>query len=268
MRRRRRWPVVVLAGLVLATAVAFGLNSLLEHVSPAAPTCALGTGTTSIDYDPEQAADAATIAAVAKRQGLVNHAVTIALATALQESKLYNVDYGDRDSLGLFQQRPSQGWGTPTQLLDPAYAASAFFQHLAQVPGWQTLDVAAAAQRVQHSADGSAYAQWEEQARALARALTGEVAAGLACKWPGHRAPQASELSRAADRELGPGWQSATGASRHWTAAEWLVAHSYQYGVAAVAVEGHRWTARTGKWVRDSRAVGPPSFVLDSVRKS
>jgi len=245
-------------------AAAVGINRLLERVSPVTPMCSLSSGPTSLDFEPEQASDASTVAAVAKRKGLADHAVTIALAAALQESKLFNVDFGDRDSLGIFQQRPSQGWGTPSQLLDPAYAAGAFFAHLALVPGWQTLPVAVAAQRVQHSADGSAYAQWEEQARDLAKALTGEAPGALTCKWPGHRAPRASALTSAADRQLGPGWQSGGSTARDWTVAEWLVAHSYEYGVIAVAVDGQRWTARSGKWSDDPKARSV-SYLLDRV---
>lgn len=249
-------------------AVAYGLNSLLNRVSPSPPTCTLGTGATSIDFDPEQAANAATVAAVAKREGLADHAVTVALAAALQESKLFDVNYGDRDSLGIFQQRPSQGWGTPAQLLDPAYAAAAFFAHLRTVPGWQSLPVATAAQRVQHSADGSAYAQWEEQARALARTLTGEVPAGLTCKWAGHRPPRGTELQSAAAHQLGPSWRAGGSTTRAWAVAEWLVAHSFDYGVVAVAVDGRRWTAHSGRWARDPRAGAVPSFVLDRAAKS
>jgi len=255
--------------LAAATLAGLGLNALLERVTPAAPSCTLGTGASALTYDPEQAADAATVAAVAKRKGLPNHAVTVALAAAMQESKLYNVGYGDRDSVGIFQQRPSQGWGSPTQLHDPAFAAGAFFAHLVTVTGWQSLPIAIAAQRVQHSADGTAYAQWEEQARALARALTGEDPAGLTCQWSGHQVPRAAALQQAADSQLGAGWQAGGDAGSNWAAAEWLVAHSYDYGVVAVATEGHRWTARSGRWVVDAKAAGAaPSYVMDRAPKS
>ena len=82
-----------------------------------------------------------------------------ALAAAFQESGLHNLSHGDRDSLGLFQQRPSQGWGTPSQIMDPGYAAGAFYHRLAQVTGWQTTSVTDAAQQVQRSAAPDAYAQ-------------------------------------------------------------------------------------------------------------
>jgi hypothetical protein len=261
--RRRRWllPVAVLA--VVAAGGALGLNALLSGVVPQLPTCTLGRGATAVEFDPEQAANASTVAAVAKRRGLANHAVTVALAAAMQESKLFNVNYGDRDSLGIFQQRPSQGWGDPAQLLDPAYAANQFFAHLEQIPSWQTLPVATAAQRVQHSADGSAYAQWEERARAFARALTGEVPMGLTCRWSDDRRPRRGALTAAASRQLGPDWTTGgSDASRDWTVAEWLVAHSYDYGVVSVTARGQRWTAKSGAWSSYAEAGAAPSYVL------
>ena len=122
------------------------------------PRCRVDVGSSHYAMDLEQAANATTITAVAKQLGLPDHAVTIALATALQESKLHNLAYGDRDSLGLFQQRPSQGWGTRTQIMDPRYSSAAFFKALARVPGWETMSVTNAAQAVQHSNASQAYA--------------------------------------------------------------------------------------------------------------
>jgi hypothetical protein len=140
-----------------------------------------GTGG-EVTLSPEQAGNAATIAAVAVRRGLPRQAVVIALAAALQESKLRNLDGGDRDSVGLFQQRPSQGWGTPAQIQDPVYAAGRFYDRLEDVPGYQELPVTVAAQRVQRSAGPNAYARHETDARVLAGALTGARAAALSCR--------------------------------------------------------------------------------------
>jgi len=251
---------VALAGAVGAT---FGVRALFHHVTPPPPTCQLGSGPTALVLDPEQASNAATIAAVAKRMGLPNHAVTIALATSLQESKLRNLPYGDRDSLGLFQQRPSQGWGTPAQLLTPAFAAAAFYDHLRRISGWQTLPVAEAAQDVQHSADGSAYAAWEEAARALARALTGEVVAVFGCRYPSAQEPQRARLVSLARRELGRGALTRHGSTRQdWLVAQWLVAHAYSYGVVDVTVRGRRWTHDSLAWKPDARAGVAPTFVM------
>ncbi|MFD5794571.1 heavy metal transporter [Streptomyces diastatochromogenes] len=135
----------------------------------------------SYEFTPEQAVNAATIAAVGTGRGMPERAVTIALATAIQESGLRNIQHGDRDSLGLFQQRPSQGWGTEQQVMDPAYAAGIFYAHLARVPNYTGLPLTVAAQRVQRSGYPEAYAKHEPDATLLAAALTGQAAATLTC---------------------------------------------------------------------------------------
>ncbi len=142
------------------------------------PGCQAGTGQSAIPLDFGQAADAATVAAVAARDRLPARALTIAYATAFQESKLENLSYGDRDSVGIFQQRPSQGWGTAAQLQDPAYAARKFFGALVKVPNYTTIPVYQAAQAVQHSADGSAYQQYEQTGAQLAADFTTSAARG------------------------------------------------------------------------------------------
>ncbi|MEU6401388.1 heavy metal transporter [Streptomyces sp. NPDC046985] len=136
----------------------------------------------SYEFTPEQAVNAATIAAVGTGRGMPERAVTIALATALQESGLRNVGHGDRDSLGLFQQRPSQGWGAPEQIMDPAYAAGVFYQHLAKVPDYAGLPLTVAAQRVQRSGFPEAYAKHEPDAALLSAALTGRAGGALTCQ--------------------------------------------------------------------------------------
>lgn len=135
----------------------------------------------TVALSPEQARHAATIAAVALERGLPARAVTIALATAYQESDIYNVDYGDRDSLGLFQQRPSMGWGTPEQVQDPVYAAGAFYDALVRIPDYRDLEITVAAQEVQRSAYPDAYADHEDDARILASALSGHSEAAFSC---------------------------------------------------------------------------------------
>ena len=124
-----------------------------------------------VGVSPAQVQNATEIAKVAVERGLPPHAVTVALATALQESNLLNLNYGDRDSLGLFQQRPSTGWGTPAQVMNPHYAAGKFFDALVQVPNWQNLPVTVAAQTVQVSAFPDAYAKWQPLATSLAQAV-------------------------------------------------------------------------------------------------
>src|SRR5262245_60768023 len=101
-------------------------------------TCVARTGTGVVTLDPAQMANAATIAAVGIRRGMPDRAVVVALATSLQESKLRNLAGGDRDSVGLFQQRPSQGWGSREEIADPRYAAGKFYAALMRVRGWET----------------------------------------------------------------------------------------------------------------------------------
>ncbi len=139
----------------------------------------------TVEVDLEQAENAALITAVALERGMPARAASIALATAYQESKLYNIDYGDRDSVGLFQQRPSQGWGSVAQLTDPVYATNAFYDALQKVDGYDSMEITVAAQEVQRSGYPDAYADHEKDGRALASALTGNSRAALWCDVPG-----------------------------------------------------------------------------------
>jgi hypothetical protein len=252
----------VVAAVTMIVALAVGAVVVLRNVmrpGPPTPECVTTAGTERFTVDLDQAANAATIAAVGKARGLPDHAVTVALAAALQESNLHNLSYGDRDSLGLFQQRPSQGWGTPEQLTTPSYAAEAFYKELAKVPNWGSLAVTDAAQRVQRSGAPSAYAKWEPEARALAIALTGERPATFACTF---RAPKtatpAPNYAPALQRDLGlSSLAAATTPATAWTAASWLIAHAREYGITGVALRGQRWTAASGRWKPNSDAASP-----------
>lgn len=123
-------------------------------------------------YTPEQISIAATIIAVGRRMGVPLRGWVVAIAAAMQESGLRDLNYGDRDSLGVFQQRPSQGWGTPAQVMDVTHAATSFYQHLLAIPGWQTMPIGDAAQAVQRSAYPEAYAPHETAAQRLVDTLT------------------------------------------------------------------------------------------------
>ncbi|KHL10813.1 UNVERIFIED_CONTAM: hypothetical protein LK11_45720 [Mumia flava] len=166
---------------VVAGAAVFLLRS--EH-SPIvlSERCTVDVGDTYAQLDLEQAEHATLMAAIAARRGLPARAVTIAVATAYQESKLRNIDYGDRDSLGLFQQRPSQGWGSPEQIMRPRYAINRFYAALEQVDGYRAMNVTEAAQAVQRSAYPGAYADHEAYGRAVASAATGNSANALTCR--------------------------------------------------------------------------------------
>ncbi|MCX4472137.1 hypothetical protein OOK41_17795 [Micromonospora sp. NBC_01655] len=124
-----------------------------------------------ITLDGEQTANVKAIIAATKKAGLDERAAVISVGTALQESKLENLghlgDRNDHDSLGLFQQRPSSGWGSPEQITDPEHSTLAFLKGLKQVDGWRDMPLTEAAQTVQVSAYPDAYAQWEQQAADL-----------------------------------------------------------------------------------------------------
>ncbi|BCJ60543.1 hypothetical protein Jiend_39650 [Micromonospora endophytica] len=124
-----------------------------------------------IDLDAEQTANVKAIIAATKKAGMDERAAVVSIATALQESKLENLghlgDRNDHDSQGLFQQRPSSGWGTVEQITDPEYSTTAFLKGLKQVDGWQDMPLTQAAQTVQVSAYPDHYAQWEQQAADL-----------------------------------------------------------------------------------------------------
>lgn len=135
--------------------------------------CTVTVGADSASLTAEQANNAALITAVSMERGMPARAATIGIATAIQESSLRNIDYGDRDSVGLFQQRTSQGWGEIEEIMDPYYSANKFYDGLAKVTDWQDLEVTVAAQEVQRSGFPDAYADHEGEARLWASALTG-----------------------------------------------------------------------------------------------
>lgn len=131
-----------------------------------------------LDAPAEQIPHAKTIQATGVAMNVPPRGQVVALATALQESGLRNLNYGDRDSLGLFQQRPSQGWGSATEVLDPVHASTKFYEGLKKVSGWESLSVTQAAQAVQLSGYPEAYAKWEPLATALQRAIEPLLAKG------------------------------------------------------------------------------------------
>ncbi len=172
--------VVVVAMLVGGAVLAWRV--LEPPTMVATERCVVTSDGSEHSFAPDQSANAALIAALARTRGLPPRAVTIALATAVQESKLRSIAYGDRDSLGLFQQRPSQGWGSQEQVLDPVYATNTFYDRLVTVEGYEDLPVTEAAQEVQRSGFPRAYADHEPEGRAWASALTGFSPASLTCR--------------------------------------------------------------------------------------
>jgi hypothetical protein len=208
---------------------------------------------------PEQTDNAATIAGVGRELGVPDRAVTIALATAIQESGLANLSGGDRDSVGLFQQRPSQGWGTEAQLTDTVTATTKFYDALLAVPGWADMDVTAAAQRVQRSGFPEAYADHEPEARTLALAFLGQAPGALTCTHLDVSAPAQETVARLATDELGTARLSGKQPpDAGWAIASWLVGHATRLALDRVTFDGRTWTAASGTWT----ATGPADGVL------
>ncbi|OYN96740.1 hypothetical protein [Enemella evansiae] len=135
----------------------------------------------SVTLTREQAYLTAIIVGVSVQRQLDPQAATIAMATAYQESGIRNLTYGDRDSIGLFQQRPSQDWGTQQQIMDPWYASNAFYNALVKIPNWQNGDVNDTAQAVQKSGFPDAYRKHEQNAVVLSKVFTGQAPGGLSC---------------------------------------------------------------------------------------
>ncbi|MET8252668.1 hypothetical protein [Micromonospora sp. NPDC005197] len=232
-----------------------------------------------VALDVEQMANAATIAAIGAQRGMPERAVVIALATAYQESGLRNLADGDRDSVGLFQQRPSQGWGTSAQIRDSRYAANRFYAALKKVRGWEKMRVTDAAQRVQRSAFPEAYEKWADDSEVLSKALLGDVTGAVACtvgRTPVmHGAAATAQLTR--NLVLDWGVSSAGPASQTglavtaddqrdgWRYAHWLVSHAQDHGVKRVRFGDLEWTARNGTWGRVAGEQGPAGQVVAEV---
>ncbi|WP_376771223.1 heavy metal transporter [Streptomyces boluensis] len=289
------------AGAAVAVLLALAGYLVLQYEGGGrpAPGCRVvsagGDGAT-YELSTQQAVNAATISAVGTSRGIPERGVTIALATALQESALRNIDHGDRDSLGLFQQRPSQGWGDTEQIMDPVYSAGKFYEYLEKVPGYSRLPLTVAAQRVQRSGYPQAYAKHEPDAALLAAALTGRAAATLTCGTePASEPGDPAEVRAALVRDFGPdvlpdepdaGAErtgdgkapkgravavpvSATvaadgrGGRRGWELAHWAVAHASALRVDRVSYAGREWSASDSghKWRKvtdraDGRSAG------------
>lgn len=173
-----------LVALTVVVATVAGGYYVLREVGPSfvGDRCFAAVGDQEVELTPEQAENAALVAAIGVRRGLPARAVSIALATAYQESDIRNLESGDRDSIGLFQQRPSQGWGSPAQVGNPVYATNAFYDALVEIDGYEDMPITEAAQEVQRSAFPDAYADHEDDARVLASALTGNSKGAFHCE--------------------------------------------------------------------------------------
>lgn len=272
---RRGWIVLAAAALVVVVGIALyttGLGDELARRNTCRATAAGGTAHLSAD----QTRYATLIAAGSIKHDLPPRAATIALATALQESDLENLDHGHADSVGLFQQRPSMGWGSAEELQDPSVATDKFYAALARIPGYTSMSITDAAQRVQISARGDAYAQHEARSRSLASALTGETPAAFTCTemndagdWTtGQVADQLTDAFGLVATPVGdrvtvkissrPGPATSAEAAR-WAVAAWAIGNTGQAAITTVSTSGRTWTV-DGGWRAD--ALAPETAVV------
>jgi hypothetical protein len=272
-RRRRRW-VGRIALLVIIAMVGgagyFSYTTFMTNLGD--PSCRATASGKNVTFSPEQTANAATITALALKRGLPARAATIANATAIQESKLRNIRFGDRDSLGLFQQRPSQGWGTEAQILDPVHAANKFYDALVKIDGYETMEITKVAQEVQRSGFPQAYADHEEEGRILASTLAGHSEGGVGCRLdaPTASTPAAS-LAKRLTAEMGVPTTveganvRATGrnAQLAWAAGSWAMAHAEADGITSVTVGDRTWTRERDEeawsWHTAAQPIAPTS---------
>ncbi|WP_043847084.1 hypothetical protein [Crystallibacter crystallopoietes] len=262
VRRRRQRSLLVM--LLLVTLVAGGVWAAVSSIKRSEilvrERCTAVVGPDTFELAPDQAANAALISGIAVQRGLPARAASIALATSIQESKLRNIGHGDDagpDSRGLFQQRPSQGWGTEQQVMDPVYASNRFYEELEEVPGFEALPITEAAQKVQRSAYPDAYADHEGEGKAFASALTGHSPAALNCVLKSADAP-GDPTAVLEQLELAhPGLQASVEGNQlyvaaedttGWAVAQWAVASAKELQLESVAFGGLNWERASGSW--------------------
>lgn len=263
MARRRglhRLVVLLLALALVAGGIYAAVFFVQRSETLVSERCTAVVGERTAELAPDQAVNASLITAVAVQRGLPPRAASIALATAMQESKLRNIGHGDQagpDSRGLFQQRPSQGWGTEEQVMDPYYAVNAFYDALVRIPGYETMEITDAAQQVQRSAYPTAYAQHEDMGRFFASGLSGQTPEAVHCTLrSSESAGDATAVSAELDRAYGFLGSTVEGqtvvveanGSQAWSVAHWAVANAKGLDVTHVEVAGRSWerTERNG----------------------
>ena len=266
-RGLHRLLVMLLALALVACGVYAAVFFVQRSETLVSERCIAVVGGGTAELAPDQAVYASLITAVAVQRGLPPRAASIALATAMQESKLRNIAHGDQagpDSRGLFQQRPSQGWGTEAQVMDPYYAANAFYDALVQIPGYESMDITEAAQTVQRSAFPTAYAQHEQMGRSFASGLSGQTPEAVECTLrsaaaAGDPVAVSAELAQA----YGPLDTAVEGqtlvveasGNQAWSVAQWAVANAKGYEVTHVQVAGRSWDRGERNGWHESSAV-------------
>lgn len=266
--------IVALVAIVALAGVAYGgwraYQSVTRQFTPEVCSVALADGGfTSLSA--EQARNASIIVGASIERGLPERAAVVALATAYQESDLRNLDYGDRDSLGLFQQRPSYGWGTEEQIMDPWYSSHRFYEELVKFTDWESVDVNDMAQKVQRSGFPEAYRKHEAKATAVAAALRGSAPETLAClSFEEDPAADAAAFEKVLAVWGDQVTTSVDGASvtltaanqaALWSAVQLAIANSYEAGITSATVGGRQWASDAEGW-HDASSPAPASTAV------
>ena len=261
--------LAVIVALFLFAALAVGgfvlLNDKLrERIGDEVTSkrCTVQGADGSVSLTAEQAQMASVVIAASLERGLPERAAVIALATAYQESSLRNLDHGDRDSLGLFQQRPDPRfeWGTAEQIMDPWYSSLRFYEELVKFPDWETADINDQAQAVQRSGHPEAYRKHVPKAEILAAAGHGSAREAVTCMQP---ADLSSPISAPVEEVLShvPGVEvtttetsvkfTAPDEQTLWAAAQLALLNTYQSGISSINVQGMKYVVGETSWVAE-----------------
>ena len=257
---RKRTAIILVVTLVVVGALGFGAwkgyEWLVTRMIPNACYLQVEGAEEPLRLTNEQARNASIIVAESYNRGLSEQAAVIALATAWQESGLRNLNYGDRDSLGLFQQRPSYDWGTKEQILDPWYSSGRFYEELVKFDDWESTDVNDIAQKVQRSGHPEAYRKHETNARALAGAFRGSREGTFTCINRDATGTDHGALDKVASTVPGVSLQdngselvmTANNAGAAWSATQLALANTSELGVEKVVVGGNEWMQGEQAW--------------------
>ena len=257
---RKKTAIILVMALVVVGALGFGAwkgyEWLVTRMTPNACYLQVDGAEEPLRLTNEQARNASIIVAESYNRGLSEQAAVIALATAWQESGLRNLNYGDRDSLGLFQQRPSYDWGTKEQIMDPWYSSGRFYEELVKFDGWENTDVNDIAQKVQRSGHPEAYRKHETNARALAGAFRGSREGVFACINRDASGTDRSVLDKVVAAVPGVSLQNngseltmtANDADSAWSVAHLAIANATDLGIEKVSVGGNEWKQGERTW--------------------
>ncbi len=257
---RKRTAIILVVTLVVVGALGFGAwkgyEWLVTRMIPNACYLQVEGAEEPLRLTNEQARNASIIVAESYNRSLSEQAAVIALATAWQESGLRNLNYGDRDSLGLFQQRPSYDWGTKEQIMDPWYSSGRFYEELVKFDDWESTDVNDIAQKVQRSGHPEAYRKHETNARALAGAFRGSREGTFTCINRDATGTDHGALDKVASTVPGVSLQdngselvmTANNAGAAWSVTQLALANTSELGVEKVVVGGNEWKQGEQAW--------------------